>query len=101
MDKKNRPVGAKAVVTLFPSSTQPPVEASAAGLTIPGLVVTSAEDAHSLRSNAVALAQAWPGAELRYIAKAKAGGCPSTVGSADSSAWAGPAEPPSATPGRC
>ncbi|MGC7363466.1 hypothetical protein RBA14_00395 [Mycobacteroides abscessus subsp. abscessus] len=76
VDKKNRPVGAKAVVTLFPSSTQPPVEASAACLTIPGLVVTSAEDAHSLRSNAVALAQAWPGAELRYIAKAKAGGLP-------------------------
>lgn len=50
VDRKNRPVGAKAVVTLFPSSTQPPVEASAAGLAIPGLVVTSAEDAHSLRS---------------------------------------------------
>lgn len=76
VDKKNRPVGAKAVVTLFPSATQPPVENSAAGLTVPGLVVTSTEDAHSLRSNAVALAHAWPGGELRCIAKAKSGGLP-------------------------
>lgn len=76
VDKKNRPVGAKTVVTLFPSATQPPVEASAAGLTIPGLVVTSTEDAQSLRSNATALAQAWPGAELRYLTKAKSGGLP-------------------------
>ncbi|WP_078280262.1 dienelactone hydrolase family protein [Mycobacteroides franklinii] len=76
VDKKNRPVGAKAVVTLFPSATQPPVENSAAGLTVPGLVVTSTEDAQSLRSNAVALAHAWPGAELRCIAKAKSGGLP-------------------------
>lgn len=76
VDKKNRPVGAKAVVTLFPSGTQPPVENSAAGLTVPGLVVTSAEDAQSLRSNAVALAHAWPGGELRCIAKAKSGGLP-------------------------
>lgn len=76
VDKKNRPVGAKTVVTLFPSATQPPVEASAAGLTIPGLVVTSTEDVQSLRSNATALAQAWPGAELRYLPKAKSGGLP-------------------------
>ncbi|ORA59111.1 dienelactone hydrolase family protein [Mycobacteroides franklinii] len=76
VDKKNRPVGAKAVVTLFPSATQPPVENSAAGLTVPGLVVTSTEDAQSLRSNAVALAHAWPGGELRCIAKAKSGGLP-------------------------
>ncbi|NGX09860.1 hypothetical protein [Mycobacteroides franklinii] len=76
VDKKNRPVGAKAVVTLFPSGTQPPVENSAAGLTVPGLVVTSTEDAQSLRSNAVALAHAWPGGELRCIAKAKSGGLP-------------------------
>ncbi|OAT70661.1 hypothetical protein AWB85_04900 [Mycobacteroides immunogenum] len=76
VDKKNRPVGAKTVVTLFPSATQPPVEASAAGLTIPGLVVTSTEDVQSLRSNATALAQAWPGAELRYLTKAKSGGLP-------------------------
>lgn len=76
VDKKNRPVGAKAVVTLFPSGTQPPVENSAAGLTVPGLVMTSTEDAQSLRSNAVALAHAWPGGELRCIAKAKSGGLP-------------------------
>lgn len=76
VDKKNRPVGAKAVVTLFPSGTQPPVENSAAGLTVPGLVVTSTEDAQSLRSNAVALAHAWPGGELRCIARAKSGGLP-------------------------
>ncbi|MBH9751060.1 hypothetical protein FE552_19860, partial [Clostridioides difficile] len=64
------------MVTLFPSGTQPPVENSAAGLTVPGLVVTSTEDAQSLRSNAVALAHAWPGGELRCIAKAKSGGLP-------------------------
>ncbi|OHT88816.1 dienelactone hydrolase family protein [Mycobacteroides saopaulense] len=76
VDKKNRPVGAKAVAALFPSATQPPVEDGAAGLTIPGLVLTSGDDAHSLRSNAVALTRAWPGAELRYIAKAKSSGLP-------------------------
>lgn len=76
VDKKNRPTGPKAVVALFPSATQPPVENSAATLTIPGLVVTSTDDAQSLRSNALALSQAWPGAELRNIAKAKSSGLP-------------------------
>ena len=45
-------------------------------MTIPGLVVTSTDDAQSLRSNALALSQAWPGAELQNIAKAKSSGLP-------------------------
>ncbi|MUM18156.1 hypothetical protein FZI91_03350 [Mycobacterium sp. CBMA271] len=76
VDKKNRPVSAKVVVTLFPSATQPPVENNAAGLTIPGLIVTSTDDVQSLRSNAAALAQAWPGVDLRNVTKAKSSGLP-------------------------
>ncbi|MGH3725340.1 MAG: dienelactone hydrolase family protein [Mycobacterium sp.] len=76
VDKKNRPINAKVAVALFPSETQPPVENNVATLNIPGLVVTSTDDAHSLRSNSVALAQAWPAGELRTIAKAKSSGLP-------------------------
>ncbi|TDZ83226.1 Alpha/beta hydrolase family protein [Mycobacteroides salmoniphilum] len=75
-DKKKPPAGAKAVVALFPSQTQPPVENSAAALTIPGLVLTSTEDTQSLRSNALALSRAWPDADLRNVAKAKSSGLP-------------------------
>lgn len=76
VDRKSRPIAAKVVVALYPSETKPPIEDVARSLTTPGLVVTSAEDAHSLRSNAVALTAAWPGASLRSVDKARSGGLP-------------------------
>lgn len=76
VDRKNRRLGPKVVVALFPSSTQPPVEETVSQLTVGGLVVTSKEDARSLRSNALALVRAWPAAELRSIEKGRSGALP-------------------------
>ncbi|OMC38773.1 hypothetical protein A5740_01550 [Mycobacterium sp. GA-1841] len=64
----------KAVVSLFPTVTTPRAEEPASTLQVPGLVLTAPGDPMTLRSNAVELAQAWTGATLRTVSKAKAGG---------------------------
>ncbi|MGV0813316.1 hypothetical protein ABQF34_15240 [Mycolicibacterium boenickei] len=64
----------KAVVSLFPTVTKPAAEKPASTLQVPGLILTDPGDPMTLRSNAVELAQAWKGATLRTISKAKAGG---------------------------
>jgi dienelactone hydrolase len=68
------PTGAKAVAALFPAVTTPPAEQPAATLSAPGLVLAAPDDATTLRSNARALSQAWPGATLRTLRKANAAG---------------------------
>jgi len=64
----------KAVAAAFPTVTRPPAEEAAAGLTIPGLVLTAPGDQQRFPSNAVELARAWNGAVLRAVTKATAGG---------------------------
>ncbi len=66
----------KTVAAIFPSVIRPSAEQAAAGLTIPGLVLTVKGDPVTLRSNAVELARAWDGATLRIVGKAKPGGLP-------------------------
>lgn len=63
-----------AVAAIFPTVTDPPAEAPAATLDIPGVVFSAPGDPATLRSNALQLSQAWHPATLRVIAKAKAGG---------------------------
>jgi dienelactone hydrolase len=63
-----------AVASIFPSVTSPPAEQPAAGLKVPGLILTAPEDPKSLNSNALALAASWDTATLRIVSKAKAGG---------------------------
>jgi dienelactone hydrolase len=64
----------KAVAALFPTVTKPPAEQPAAGLKLPGLILTAPGDPMTLRSNAVELARTWDGSALRAVRKAKAGG---------------------------
>jgi dienelactone hydrolase len=64
----------KAVAALFPAVTSPPAEQPAATLKCPGLILRAPADATAIKSNADALAQAWPGAILRTVHKAEAGG---------------------------
>lgn len=59
---------------LFPAVTSPPAEQPAATLRLPGLILRAPADATAIKSNADALARAWPGATLRTVAKAEAGG---------------------------
>ena len=68
------PAKPKAVVAMFPTVTKPAAEQPAAGLTVPGLVLTAPGDPMTLRSNAVELARIWKAATLRTANKAKAGG---------------------------
>src|ERR1700754_2287818 len=68
------PQGPKALVAMFPTVTKPAAEEPAAGLGVPGLILTAPGDPMTLRSNAVELARAWKGATLRTVSKAKAGG---------------------------
>jgi dienelactone hydrolase len=63
-----------AVAALFPSVTSPPAEQPAAGLKVPGLILTAPGDPKSLNSNALALDAAWEAATLRIVAKAQPGG---------------------------
>lgn len=63
-----------AVAALFPSVTRPPAEQPAAGLKVPGLILTAPDDPKSLNSNALALDAAWDAATLRIVAKAQPGG---------------------------
>ncbi|HTM84984.1 MAG TPA: hypothetical protein VL179_08790, partial [Mycobacterium sp.] len=64
----------RAVAAIFPTVTAPAPEQPAAGLPVPGLVLATPDAATALRSNAVTLARAWPGAVLRTVAKAEAAG---------------------------
>ena len=68
------PAKPKAVAALFPTVTKPPAEQPAAGLPVPGLVLSGPGDPMTLRSNAVELARVWKGATLRTVKKAKPGG---------------------------
>jgi dienelactone hydrolase len=64
----------KAAAALFPTVTHPPAEQPAAGLRVPGLILTAQGDPTSLRSNASDLSAAWRAATLRTVAKVKPGG---------------------------
>ncbi|MDW5611288.1 MULTISPECIES: dienelactone hydrolase family protein [Mycolicibacterium] len=68
------PVKPKGVVAAYPTVSSPPAEAPAAGLTVPGLILTDPGDPMTLRSNAVELARAWKPATLRATSKTKSGG---------------------------
>ncbi|WP_293308006.1 hypothetical protein [Mycolicibacterium sp.] len=63
---------AKAAVTVFPAVTKPSAEAAAAGLTIPGLVLSTPDDGKSIRTDALEVADRWPGSVLRIVDKAQA-----------------------------
>lgn len=65
---------AKAVAAVFPTVTKPSAEAAAARLTVPGLVLATPDDAPSLRTDALEVAEAWDGAVLRVVKKANAAG---------------------------
>lgn len=64
----------KTVAAIFPSVTTPSAEQPAVTLPVPGVVFSAPGDAKSLRSNAIALSQAWDAATLRVIHKAQPGG---------------------------
>lgn len=64
----------KAVAAIFPAVTTPPAEQPAATLEVPGVVFSAPGAPKALRSNAVELAQAWPSATLRVVAKASPAG---------------------------
>ncbi len=64
----------KAVAALFPSVTKPPAQQPAAALKVPGLVLSAPDDPESLRTDALDLAQAWPGAVLHVVNKGKSAG---------------------------
>ena len=64
----------QAVAAVFPAVTKPSAEAAAATLTVPGLVLATPDDAKSLRTDALEVAAAWPGAVLRVVDKAASGG---------------------------
>ncbi|WNG88789.1 hypothetical protein C6A87_006080 [Mycobacterium sp. ITM-2016-00317] len=68
------PVKPKGVVAAYPTVSSPPAEAPAAGLTVPGLILTDPGDPMTLRSNAVEMARAWKSATLRATSKTKSGG---------------------------
>jgi dienelactone hydrolase len=63
-----------AVAALFPAVTSPPAEQPAAGLRVPGLILTAPGDPKSLRSNALALDAVWDASTLRIVSKAQPGG---------------------------
>lgn len=64
----------KAAVALFPTVSSPAIEQPAAGLRVPGMILTTPGEDSSIRSNATELAAAWRRATLRTVAKAKPGG---------------------------
>ncbi len=63
-----------AVAAVFPAVTKPSAEAAAAQLKVPGLVLATPDDAKSLRTDALEVAEAWDGAVLRVVKKANAAG---------------------------
>jgi pimeloyl-ACP methyl ester carboxylesterase len=64
----------KAAVALFPTVSSPDATQPAAGLRVPGLILTTPGEESTLRSNATELAAAWRGGTLRTVAKAEPGG---------------------------
>lgn len=64
----------KAVGAVFPAVTKPSAEAAAAQLKVPGLVLATPDDAASLRTDALEVAEAWDGSVLRVVKKANAAG---------------------------
>jgi pimeloyl-ACP methyl ester carboxylesterase len=64
----------KAAVALFPTVSSPPAEQPAAGLRVPGMILTTPGEETSIRSNATTLSAAWRRATLRTVAKAEPGG---------------------------
>ncbi|MGP4057344.1 dienelactone hydrolase family protein [Mycobacterium sp. 4D054] len=68
------PVKPQGVVAAYPTVSSPPAEAPAAGLTVPGLILTDPGDPMTLRSNAVEMARAWKSATLRATSNTKSGG---------------------------
>lgn len=66
-------VRAAAAAAVFPAVTKPSAEAAAATLAVPGLVLATADDAKSLRTDALEVAAHWEGAVLRIVDKAGAG----------------------------
>lgn len=62
------------VAAVFPAVTKPSAEPAAATLEVPGLVLASADDAKSLRTDALEVAAGWDKATLRVVDKAGAGG---------------------------
>lgn len=64
----------KAVAAVFPAVTKPSAEAAAAQLAVPGLVLATPDDAPSLRTDALEVAEAWDGAVLRVVKKAQTAG---------------------------
>jgi hypothetical protein len=71
VDSATRPKG---VAAIFPAVTKPVALAPAVALKLPALVVSAPDDPHSLRTNAVELADAWEGSVLRIVNKASASG---------------------------
>lgn len=63
---------AVAVAAVFPAVTKPSAEAAAATLDVPGLVLATADDAKSLRTDALEVAAGWDGAVLRVVDNAGA-----------------------------
>ncbi|CAM4130755.1 putative dienelactone hydrolase [Mycobacterium basiliense] len=63
-----------AVVAMFPTVTAPPPMQPAAGLRVPGLIVSAPGDTTTLTSTALELSRAWDTATLRIVSKAKPGG---------------------------
>lgn len=64
----------KAAAALFPAVTRPSAEEPAVGLHLPGLILAAPTDKTSIRSNVLALDEAWSSATLRTVAKAEPGG---------------------------
>ena len=62
----------KAIAAVFPAVTKPSAEEQAATLKVPGLVLATPDDTKSLRTDALEVAQAWDGAQLRVVQKAQA-----------------------------
>ncbi|HLR99933.1 hypothetical protein H7J77_07805 [Mycolicibacillus parakoreensis] len=68
------PAKPAAVAAVFPTVTSPSARQPAAELTVPAMVLASADDATGLRSDAAGLARAWPTAVLRTVVKAHTAG---------------------------
>lgn len=68
------PAKPAAVAALFPSITSPPAQQPAATLQVPGVIFAAPDDAKTLNSNALSLADVWDAATLRIVSKAESGG---------------------------
>ncbi len=64
----------KAVAAVFPTASKPDADQPAAGLRVPGLILTAPGAELTIQSNATALAAAWRTATVRTVAKAEPGG---------------------------